>query len=565
MRLTPRTLILLAVGLLLLAVVVGVIRTYGPTAATMSNQQGPRPAGDTFDIPPEVAGHEKEWPLANHDYANTRAAVGSSINASNVADLKLAWTVSLNGTAEWGAGTGSPVISDGVAYFQDLGANTYAADLKTGKLLWKKDYSNQIFGPSGPGIGYGKVYVISRLDRYSALDIKTGQELWQWGTGTQLPTGAFQPSVFDHEVYVTTQAASSGEGEIKFHSYQGRSSGAVFLLDPDTGKPGWHWMAVEEGFWGHPDINSGGGLWFPPAIDTERGASYWGTGNPSPVPGIKGYPNGSSRPGPNLYTNSLVALNHRDGNMLWYNQVKPHDLFNLDFQVSPMLATVSIDGSDHRIVIGSGKLGKVYGFDQDTGKTLWSTSVGLHQNDELSELPVDGSTTWVAPGAWGGVETPMAYADGTIYALTANLPSPYNATAYDAETPEQALNRSEGGSSYKGATAELYALDAATGKVLWQHPFDRVAFGGVTVVNDLVFTATLDGMVYALARQDGHVVWQWQAPGGTNAWPAVVGDTIVWPFGLGDSPSMIALSLSGTGSISTPEPLRTPVLTPEGK
>lgn len=154
---------------------------------------------------------------------------------------------------------------------------------------------------------------------------------------------------------------------------------------------------------------------------------------------------------------------------------------------------------------------------------------------------------------------------GTIYALTANLPSPYNATAYDADTPEQALNRSEGGTSYKNGTAELDAVDAATGKVLWQHPFDRVAFSGVTVVNDLVFTATLDGIVYALSRQDGNVVWQWQAPGGTNAWPAVAGDTIIWPFGLGDSPSMIALSLSGSGSISTPEPVRTPIQTPEGR
>jgi len=536
-----------------------------PTAqGTPAESQTPVSGAAAFDIPPEVAGHEKEWPLANHDYANTRAAVGSSINASNVANLKVAWSSALDGTAEWGGGTGNPIVSDGVVYFQDLAANTYAVDLQTGKHLWEKEYDNKIFGPSGPGIGYGKIYVVSRLDRYSALDMKTGDELWQYSTGTELPTGAFQPSVFDHQVYVTTQAASSGKGETTFHSYQGRSSGAVFLLDPNTGQPAWQWQVVEEGFWGHPDINSGGGLWFPPAIDTQRGISYWGTGNPSPVPGIKGYPNGSSRPGQNLYTNSLVALD-RSGKLVWYNQVKPHDLFNLDFQISPMLVTVKINGSDQKIVIGSGKLGTVYGFDQETGKTLWSTPIGLHQNDQLAELPVDQSTTWVAPGAWGGIEAPMAYADGTIYALTANLPSPYNATAYDADSPEQALNRSEGGTRYISGTAEIDALDAATGKVLWQHAFDRVAFGGVTVVNDLLFTATLDGMVYALSRKDGSVVWQWQAPGGTNAWPAVVGDTIIWPFGLGDQPLMIALSLKGNAMLPTPEPQSTPVRTPEGK
>jgi alcohol dehydrogenase (cytochrome c) len=259
----------------------------------------------------------------------------------------------------------------------------------------------------------------------------------------------------------------------------------------------------------------------------------------------------------------MIALG-RDGKMLWYNQVKPHDLFNLDFQISPILAKVPINGTDTNIVIGSGKLGVVYGFDEQTGKTLWKMPIGLHQNDELQKLPVDDSTTWVAPGAWGGVEAPMAYADGVVYALTANLPSPYNATAYDADTPEEALNRSEGGTELKKGTAELYALDATSGAVLWKHEFDRPAFSGVTIVNDLLFTSTLDGQVFALSRNDGSVVWQWQAPGGTNSWPAVAGDTIVWAFGLGDDPSVIALSLSGNEPTSTPAQQRTPVLTPEG-
>ena len=516
------------------------------------------PAGK-FDIPPEVAGHEKEWPLANHDYSNTRAAVGSSIDASNVADLKVAWTSTLQGTAEWGAGTGNPIISDGVVYFQDLAANTYAVKLDSGDLIWETKYSNQIFGPSGPGIGYGKIFALSRLDRYSALDLKTGKELWLYDSGSKQPAGAFQPYVFDHRVYVANQAAPSGKGQIRFYSYQGGSSGVATLLNPDNGEPVWHFQVVEKGFWGHPGINSGGGLWFPPAIDTQTGLSYWASGNPSPVPGIKGWPNASSRPGPNLYTNALLALDHHTGKMVCYNQVKPHDLFNLDFQVSPMLVTAG----DRKMVIGSGKLGTVYAFDPATCETIWKRPIGLHQNDELQELPLDESVTWVAPGAWGGVEAPMAYGDNVVYALTDNLPSPYNATAFDADTPEQALNRSEGGTDMQSGNAELYALDVNTGQIAWVHKFDRPAFAGVTLVNDLLFTATWDGMVYALSRQDGSVVWQWQAPGGTNSWPAVAGDTIVWAFGLGDDPSVIALRIGGTGSLPTPEEQRTPVETPD--
>src|SRR5215217_1239426 len=179
----------------LVLVIIFIIPGYAQRAAQSTSTPAFASSAGGFDIPPEVKGHEHEWPLANHDYANTRAAVGSSINAANVANLKVAWTSSLKGTAEWGGGTGNPVVSDGVVYFQDLAANTYAVDLQTGKQLWEKEYDNKIFGPSGPGIGYGKIYVVSRLDRYSALDMKTGDELWQYSTGTQLPTGAFQPLV----------------------------------------------------------------------------------------------------------------------------------------------------------------------------------------------------------------------------------------------------------------------------------------------------------------------------------------------------------------------------------
>ena len=84
------------------------------------------------------------------------------------------------------------------------------------------------------------------------------------------------------------------------------------------------------------------------------------------------------------------------------------------------------------------------------------------------------------------------------------------------------------------------------------------------VVNDLVFTASLDGILYAMTRSDGRVVWKYQAPGGTNAWPAISGDTIVWPIGLGDKPLVLALKLGGNIIPPTPETIRTPVKTPEG-
>jgi len=128
-----------------------------------------------FDIPPEIAGHEQEWPLGNHDYSNTRVAVNSTINASNVSTLGVAWTSKVSGGGGWGAATGNPVISNGVVYYEDLSSNIYAVDFKTGSKVWEADFNNHIFGPTGVGLGYGKVYAFNRIDRGAALDISTAK------------------------------------------------------------------------------------------------------------------------------------------------------------------------------------------------------------------------------------------------------------------------------------------------------------------------------------------------------------------------------------------------------
>jgi outer membrane protein assembly factor BamB len=144
------------------------------------------------------------------------------------------------------------------------------------------------------------------------------------------------------------------------------------------------------------------------------------------------------------------------------------------------------------------------------------------------------------------VETPMAYADGVVYAPVLNLPTVHSPTGDGAYTGNQALNFANEQTQFGEGTSELVALDAATGEILWTHPFEMDNYGGATVVNDLVFTATFDGMIYALDRATGEEVWSYQAPGGINAWPAVVGDTIIWAAGFGDTPTLIALRLGET-------------------
>jgi outer membrane protein assembly factor BamB len=96
------------------------------------------------------------------------------------------------------------------------------------------------------------------------------------------------------------------------------------------------------------------------------------------------------------------------------------------------------------------------------------------------------------------------------------------------------------------------ALDVTTGRVKWSHPLPMISFAGATVVNDLVFVATYDGTARALRRSDGSEVWSTQGPAGIVAWPAVAGDTIVWPAGLGREPAVFALRLDAHGAAEPP-------------
>lgn len=495
------------------------------------------PAEGYEAIPVEVANHAEDWPLANQDYSNTRAATTSNINSDTVDELEVAWSFPIPGRALYGAAASAPVISAGVVYFQDLESNVFAIDLLSGEVLWEQMYENVVVGPNGPGIGYEKVYVISSVNSFAALDIETGSEVWSVSTGERA-AGAFQPYAYGGFVYYGTRAGDIQNSESR--GYAGGASGYIMALNPDTGETVWEFQTVEEGFWGNPEVNSGGGVWFPPAIDTQTQLTFWGTGNPAPFPGTFDYPNASSREEENLYTNSLLALQYDSGELFWYNHVNPNDLFDLDFQLSPMLATITLEGQQREVVIGSGKLGEVVTVDRETGETIWRTEVGIHQNDNLTEIPA-GETVTVYPGTLGGVETPMAYADGVVFVPVLNLPTEHSPTGFDAETGTEAL---ENLSTPAGqGTSEVVALDAATGQILWSHEFDNDMYGGATVVGDLVFVATFNGMIYALNRASGEIEWSYQASGGINAWPAVADNTIVWPIGAGESPELLALRL----------------------
>jgi glucose dehydrogenase len=217
----------------------------------------------------------------------------------------------------------------------------------------------------------------------------------------------------------------------------------------------------------------------------------------------------------------------RSGQLKWYAQPISRDLRDYDFEASPILTAVRVNGTSRDTVIGAGKAGYVVGFDRRTGDQLWKTAVGRHQNDELPSYPADNPLE-VYPGATGGVETPMALADGTVYIPVVNLATDFTASTFSVRNPAS-------------GTGEFDAIDAATGTVLWKADLDAPDFGGATVAGDLVFTSTFAGDVHAFERASGRQVWSWQAPGEINGFISVAGDVLLVPVGLGKAPQLVAL------------------------
>jgi outer membrane protein assembly factor BamB len=243
-------------------------QTPTPTPAT------PPTVAPVSAIPPEIEQFAAEWPMAHKNYNNTRATTDSQINASNVNQLGAAWTFKLHGASKWGSAASGPLIANHIVYFQDLMSNVFALDLQTGERIWQKLYQQEAFGPNGPAIGWGKLFIQDGINHLAALDLASGNALWS--TALFGPTGANQPMAFGGYVYTGVADGVYYQNPGKpMHLNKAGTSGYIFGLDQATGTMIWSFQTVEPGFWGNPNVNSGAGVWFPPAIDTKTGMTFW--------------------------------------------------------------------------------------------------------------------------------------------------------------------------------------------------------------------------------------------------------------------------------------------------
>ena len=462
---------------------------------------------------PVPAASTPDWPAPGRDLANSRATDGSSIKAANVEGLQPAWTLTTSGSLPT-----APVVVGDTLFVSDSTGSVYAVNRATGATRWRYTSKQIEIGPLGVAVGGGHVYATTGTG-VVALDSRTGTVVWTRSL-TRTPTEGvdIQPQIAGGLVLVSTVPISV-PGQ-----YRGGDRGVIHALDAATGKDVWSFDTIQsKDLWGHPEINSGGGAWYPPAVDTARGLVFYGTANPAPFAGTPAFPNGTSRPGANLYTDSTVALDLATGRLRWYHQEHPHDLFDRDF-----VHTLLVDRPDgSRIVVGTGKGGVVVAMDELTGKVLWSRAVGVHRNDGLTALH---GPTQIYPGTFGGVLTPPAAANGNIYVATNNAPT----------------TLAPGQTSYIGGDlgthdGEIVAIDGTSGAVIWDRKISGDPLGGAAVVNDLVFTATYQGKAYALDRATGKTVWTFDAGGGINGWMAAAGTDVYLPVSYSSPAKIIAL------------------------
>jgi outer membrane protein assembly factor BamB len=492
------------------------------------------------------------WTLPGGDLANTRD-VASAITSANVATLGVAWCVPIESTgASRAAGftngyATTPVVVNGVVYTQDQESNVMAIRLATGTVLWTHNYNSLNGGPDGVNVVGGVVYAATDSAAV-ALNAATGRQLWSRTLiGNDREGIDMAPGYDDGTVYVSTVPVSPNKGE-----YLGGARSTLWALNAATGKPEWSWDEVQN-LWGNPGINSGGGLWDPPSFDSQ-GNLYIGIANPGPIGQTgwpKGYPWGTSRPGPDLYTDSVVKLSPQ-GKLLWYYQLTPHDLYDMDLQNSPVLSTAH----GQPVVIAGGKAGILIELNAQTGKLLWKLPVGVHSGHDNDGLLTEHATPTspiplparfeLEPSVFGGIESELATNGSTTFAAVNNLAVPISVkgVAESSKAFEASIGK---------ATGEMVAVSQDTGKIEWDDKLPSSPYGAAAVTGNVVFTTTYNGDLYAFNAATGAILLKVPLSAGTNAPVTIDGDYVIVGAGVrlakGQRSLIIAYKLGAKGKL----------------
>jgi alcohol dehydrogenase (cytochrome c) len=479
-----------------------------------------------------AGGNQNDWLLYGRTYDNQRFSPLTQIDTTNVHRLV---PVAIIQTGVANSFEATPIEVNGVLYIVTAGDHVHAYNATTGEILWSYtptlQYSNLCCGPEARGVAvaYGKVYVAELDASLVALDAKTGQLLWKTDPAKTLPPDpssysfTLAPQVFDGMVIV---GSSGAEYPIR---------GFVQAYDANTGAVLWRFRTTaapdEPGgkTWSGDSWRYGGGsVWNTPAVDPKNGLISFAVGNPNPDVW------GEDRKGDNAYTDSIVAVNAKTGKLSWWYQEVPHDLWDYD-ACSPVVFFDAKDGHGKTVPAAAeaGKVGNIFIVNRLSGKLLRKSEPFVLESSTKFTPPSDKPVTIYPAVNGGNLWSPMAYSPLTrnLYVMGVNQAYTYTAksvTPYVSGTP--VVGQRLGGDmrveleakpdEAPAPSGNLSAVDANTGKIVWQYKSDLPMIGGVVATaGNLVFTGEMNGNLDALNATSGERLWHFNLGVGVDAPP----------------------------------------------
>ncbi|HUQ93525.1 MAG TPA: PQQ-dependent dehydrogenase, methanol/ethanol family [Bryobacteraceae bacterium] len=473
---------------------------------------------------------DEDWTTYGHNLAAWRYSELAQINASNVKSLALEWVFQTNMP---GKNETTPLVKDSVMYITGPENTAWALDLRTGRQIWK--YAKRV--PRGVNVCCGLVnrgfamlgdvlFKVNVESTLVALDTKTGSVIWET-TIDDFKKGysaTVAPLIVKDKVVIGIAGAEFG------------TRGFLDAYDAKSGKRAWRfWTVPGPGEAGNETWprdtqafqRGGGSTWITGSYDPELNLIYWGTGNPGPDM------NGDIRPGDNLYTCSLVALDAGTGKRKWHFQFTPHDVHDWDATSDVVLMDVAHEGRKVKSAVMANRNGFYYALDRTNGKLLAakaytqvSWAKGIDKNGRPILIPGQDPTpegNKACPGGGGGHNW-----QATAYSPRTGLyyfPSTDGCHTYYMTNQEYMEGQWYQGSTFTGEglfpKGSIIGLDPATGDTKWRWEMVRPPSAGIlATAGDLVFSGDGDGYFFALDARSGKPVWHKQL-GGTVIAPPI--------------------------------------------
>jgi alcohol dehydrogenase (cytochrome c) len=492
------------------------------TAAAMAQPAPPRGMPITYERLLEAASEPGNWLMYGGDYRSHHYSSLSQITAANVHRLRARWIYQMHKQKV----ETTPIVVDGVMFVTRPPSDVIALDAETGRALWTFEYRlpGTVYvccGEVNRGLAIlGDTLFLTTLDaKLIALEARSGRVLWKQELADSklnyTATGA--PLIVKDKVIVGIAGA---EGGIR---------GFLDAYDAKTGQRAWRFWTVpapgEPGSetWGGGDAwrHGGASTWLTGSFDPELNLLYWGTGNPGPD-----Y-NGDVRPGDNLYSCSLLALDPDTGTLKWHFQFTPHDTRDWDATQVPVLIDAAVDGRPRKLVVMPSRNGFYYALDRVTGaflfakpfvKVTWAKEIdktgrpvvnpGQEPTPEGNDsiFPgVDGGHNWMSPSYHPG--TKLLY-----FSAREERRRFFKTDAPEFQAGEPFFGGGGGGGARfrpEESWGKLIAMRPETGEVQWEHRILAPPWAGVlSTAGNLVFSATPSGNFYALDARTGKELWR---------------------------------------------------------